>query len=116
MHYESLSRHPLLAGISQPSFKKNTIKTYKSILSKLTVHFGKRDLNSLVPEEVLSFLTDINQGTKQQTKRTRYSQLTSFFTTTFLCVQASRLDSSTGSSDAGVTTKNVYSELWMFWY
>jgi hypothetical protein len=40
---------------------------------------GERDLNSLTPEEVLSFLTDFNQGTNQLTKRTRYSQLTSFF-------------------------------------
>jgi len=59
--------------------KKSTLKTYQSILSKLTVQFGERDLNSLTSEEVLSFLTDFNQGTKQLTKRTRYSQLTSFF-------------------------------------
>ena len=59
--------------------KKSTLKTYQSILSKLTAQFGERDLNSLTPEEVLSFLTDFNQGTKQLTKRTRYSQLTSFF-------------------------------------
>jgi site-specific recombinase XerD len=68
-----------LAGVSQPAFKKNTLKTYQSILSKLTAQFGERDLISLTPEEVLSFLTQINQGTKQVTKRTRYSQLTSFF-------------------------------------
>jgi integrase/recombinase XerD len=79
VHHESLSRYSLLAGVSQASFKKNTPKTYQSILSKLTVQFGERDLNSLTPEEVLSFLTDFNQGTKQLTKRTRYSQLTSFF-------------------------------------
>ena len=79
MHYESLSRNPLLVGVSQASFKKNTLKTYQSILSKLTTQFGERDLNSLTPEEILSFLTQINQGTKQLTKRTRYSQLTSFF-------------------------------------
>ena len=79
MQHENLSRHPLLAGVSQPAFKKNTIKTYKSFLSKLTTHFGERDLNSLIPEEVVSFLTEINQGTKQLTKRTRYSQITSFF-------------------------------------
>ena len=79
MHYESLSRNPLLAGVSQASFKKNTLKTYQSILSKLTTQFGERDLYSLTPEEILSFLTQINQGTKQLTKRTRYSQLTSFF-------------------------------------
>jgi integrase/recombinase XerD len=79
VQHESLSRHPLLARISQPTFKKNTIKTYQSILSKLTAHFGERDLISLTSEEVLSFLTHVNQGTKQLTKRTRYSQLTAFF-------------------------------------
>ena len=59
--------------------KKTTLKTYQSVPSKLTAQFGERDLNSLTPEEVLSFLTDINQRTNQLTKRTRYSQLTSFF-------------------------------------
>ena len=68
-----------MAGISQSAFKKNTVKTYQSVLSKLTAQFGERDLISLTPEEVLSFLTQINQGTKQLTKHTRYSQLTAFF-------------------------------------
>ena len=45
----------------------------------MTARFGERDLNSLTSAEVLSFFTDFNQGTKQLTKRTRYSQLTSFF-------------------------------------
>ena len=45
----------------------------------MTAQFGERDLNSLTAEEVLSFLTNINQRTNQLTKRTRYSQLTSFF-------------------------------------
>ncbi len=79
MHYESIPRHPLLAGVSQASFKKSTLKTYQSILPRLTAHFGERDINSLTPEEVLSFLTNVNQRTNQLTKRTRYSQLTSFF-------------------------------------
>jgi len=77
--HESLSRHPFLAGVSQSSFKKNTIRTYQSILSKLTAQFGERELDSLTPEEILSFLTEINQRTNQLTKRTRYSQLTSLF-------------------------------------
>jgi integrase/recombinase XerD len=79
VYHESLSGRPLLAGISQASFKKNTIKTYQSILSKLTIQFGEKELNSLTPEEILFFLTQINRDTKQTTKRTRYSQLTSFF-------------------------------------
>ena len=79
MPCESLSRYPLLAGVPQASFKKNTLRTYQSILSKFSAQFGERDLDSLTPDEILSFLTQINQGTKQLTKRTRYSQLTSFF-------------------------------------
>ena len=53
--------------------KKSTLETYQSILSKLTVQFGERDLTSLTPEEILSFLTNINQGTNQLNKRTRYA-------------------------------------------
>jgi len=79
VHHESLSRYPVLAGVSQGVFKKNTLKTYRSVLSQLTAHFGERDLNSLTSEEVLSFLTLINQKTKPLTNRTRYSQITSFF-------------------------------------
>ena len=77
--YESLSRNPVLAGVSQASFKKNTLRTYQSVLSKFSAQFGERDLNSITPDEILSFLTEINQGTKQLTKKTRYYQLTSFF-------------------------------------
>ena len=58
--------------------KKTQSKLTSRSLSRLTARFGERDLSSLTPEEILSFLTDINQGTKQLTKRTRYSQLTSF--------------------------------------
>ena len=54
--------------------KKSTLNAYQSILSKLTVQFGERDLNSLTPEEILSFLTDFNQETNLLTN---YSQLTS---------------------------------------
>jgi site-specific recombinase XerD len=59
--------------------KKNTLRTYQSILSKFSMQFGERDINSITPDEILSFLTQINEGTKKLTKRTRYSQLTSFF-------------------------------------
>jgi hypothetical protein len=51
VQYESLSRHPSLAGVSQAAFKKNAIKTYHSILSKLASLFGERDLNSLTPKK-----------------------------------------------------------------
>lgn len=69
----------MLTGVSQASFKKNTLRTYQSVLSKFSAQFGERELDSVTPDEILSFLTEINQGTKQLTKKTRYSQLTSCF-------------------------------------
>ena len=80
MHHDSISRYSLLAGVSQASFKKKPpSKPTSQSFQNWTAQFGERDLNSLTPEEVLSFLTDINQRANQLTKRTRYSQLTSFF-------------------------------------
>jgi integrase/recombinase XerD len=79
VHHESLSRYPLLAGVSQAPFKKNTLRTYQSVLSKFSAQFDERDLDSITPDEILSFLTEINQKTKQLNKKTRYSRLTSFF-------------------------------------
>ncbi len=68
----------MLAGIPQLTFKKNTIRAYQSILSWLTSYFGEREFTSLTAEEILSFLTKVNQGTKPLTKHTRFSQLTAF--------------------------------------
>jgi len=59
--------------------KKNTIKSYEFIGSKFIEHFNGRDLNSLTTEDALSFLNSITEGTRQYTKRGRYSYLTSFF-------------------------------------
>jgi integrase/recombinase XerD len=69
----------MLAGIPQTPFKRNTLRTYQSILARFSAQFGERELESVTPDEILSFLTKINQGTKQLTKKTRYSQLASFF-------------------------------------
>lgn len=41
--------------------------------------FGHRELASITPEEILSFLVAITKDNKQSTKRNRYSVLTSFF-------------------------------------
>lgn len=47
-----------------------SITTYRSILSKLTILFGDRELGSLNSEEIFPFI-HINQQTKQLTKHTR---------------------------------------------
>jgi site-specific recombinase XerD len=41
--------------------------------------FGDRDLDSITPDEILSFLTRLTEGTKQTTKGNRYSSLKAFF-------------------------------------
>jgi integrase/recombinase XerD len=49
------------------------------VLSKFNSRFREKDLSSITPDEVLSFLNTVTEGTKQSTKRTRYSCLGSFF-------------------------------------
>ena len=41
--------------------------------------FGDRLADSITPDEVLAFLTKLTDGTKQTTKRNRYSRLQAFF-------------------------------------
>jgi len=49
------------------------------LLSRLCSQFGERKLASLGTEEILSFLTEFTEGTKQSTKRLRYAMLSAFF-------------------------------------
>jgi integrase len=49
------------------------------LLSKFSEYFGDRELDSLMSEEILTFLTEFTEGTKQSTKRLRYALLSSFF-------------------------------------
>ncbi|UCF86282.1 MAG: site-specific integrase [Desulfobacteraceae bacterium] len=55
------------------------MKTYQHVLSRFGSDFGDRELDSITPDEVLSFLTQLTEGAKQSTKRTRYVGLASFF-------------------------------------
>jgi hypothetical protein len=48
------------------SSQKNTLRTYQSLLSKLTAQFGERGLDSITSEEVLSFITQICPGPKRE--------------------------------------------------
>jgi len=55
--------------------KPNTIRNYELLLPKFCDQFGHRDLESITSEEVLTFLTRFTEGTKQSTRRLRYSLL-----------------------------------------
>jgi integrase len=55
------------------------LKNYELLIFKFNAQFGDRELDTITPEEVLSFLTHFTEGTKQSTKRLRYAILSSFF-------------------------------------
>lgn len=59
--------------------KRNTIRNYELLLLRFCDQFGHRELESITSEEVLAFLTRFTEGTKQSTKRLRYSLLSAFF-------------------------------------
>ena len=59
--------------------KKNTLRNYERLLPKFADRFGSREAEAITTEEILSFLAEVTEGTKQSTKRLRYSLLSSFF-------------------------------------
>ena len=59
--------------------KPNTVRSYEAILTKFGLIFGDKDLEEVSSEDILTFLSKITDGRKQQTRRTRYSHLSAFF-------------------------------------
>ena len=59
--------------------KKNTTRAYEFIFPKLCKAFGDREIDKVSSNEILTFLNTITDGRKQQTKRTRYAHIASFF-------------------------------------
>ena len=55
------------------------MRNYEPLLSRFCGQFGRRELGSLTTDSILSFLKDVTHGTKQSTKKLRYSLLSAFF-------------------------------------
>ena len=55
------------------------MKNYEYLFAHFSDEFSDRELESITPDEILSFLTKITDGNKQTTKRNRYSSLKAFF-------------------------------------
>ena len=55
------------------------MKNYEFIFNQFQAKFGDRGVDTITPEEILSFLTRLTEGNKQTTKRNRYSSLKAFF-------------------------------------
>ena len=63
----------------QVQSKRNTVRAYRTVITKFCAEFGNADLGDLTPDDVLSFLNRWTQHSKPQTKRIRYAYLSSFF-------------------------------------
>ena len=59
--------------------KANTVRNYEFVLTRFQNEFGDRNLESITPDEILLFLGNITEGTKQSTKKNRYSILKTFY-------------------------------------
>jgi integrase/recombinase XerD len=57
----------------------NTIRAYEELLARFCQENGENNLKELTSDEVLVFLNGITEGKKPQTRKTRFSHLTSFF-------------------------------------
>jgi integrase/recombinase XerD len=79
VYHESLPGNSVSVRVPQTPFEKNTLRAYHPTISKFDYQFQDRELQSLSPDEILSFLTQVTEGNKQLTKHTRYSYLSSFF-------------------------------------
>ena len=60
-------------------WKKNTLRNYEFILEKFHCHFGDIELSSITSEDILLFMSEVSDGTKQNTKKLRFTLLSAFF-------------------------------------
>jgi integrase len=55
------------------------LQNYEFILSSFQNHFGNIELLSISSEDILTFMSEVSSGTKQNTKKLRFSLLAAFF-------------------------------------
>ena len=59
--------------------KITTFRSWKFVLTRLERYYGEREIESITSDEMMTFLRDFTEGTKQTTKRSRYATLSAFF-------------------------------------
>ena len=79
MHHEIIRGHCIFFNYQTANFKKSTLRNYKSLLDNFINHIGNIEIIAITTDEVLNFLNKITEGTKQSTKRLRYTLLSAFF-------------------------------------
>ena len=59
--------------------KKNTLRNYEFILGHFQNHFNDIEISSITSEGILVFMSTVSDGTKQNTKKLRFTLLSAFF-------------------------------------
>jgi integrase/recombinase XerD len=59
--------------------KKKYVRNYEFILGNFQNHFGDIELSTVTSEDILAFMSTITDGTKQNTKKLRFTLLSAFF-------------------------------------
>ena len=57
-----------------------TFRSYGFLLYKFAARFEAREIEEITSDKILSFLTELNEGTKQGTRHNRFALLSAFFT------------------------------------
>jgi len=55
------------------------LRNYEFILGNFQSHFGDIDLSTITSEDILAFMSTVTDGTKQNTKKLRFTLLSTFF-------------------------------------
>jgi len=55
------------------------LRNYEFILDNFQRYFGDRELSSVTSEDILAFMSTVTDGTKQNTKKLRFTLLSAFF-------------------------------------
>jgi integrase/recombinase XerD len=79
VHHEIIRGHCIFFNYQTATYSKSTLRNYKSLLDNFINHIGNIEIIAITTDEVLAFLNKITEGTKQSTKRLRYSLLSAFF-------------------------------------
>jgi integrase/recombinase XerD len=55
------------------------LRNYEFILDNFQYHFGNIEISTITSEDILAFMSTVTDGTKQNTKKLRFSLLSAFF-------------------------------------
>jgi integrase/recombinase XerD len=76
---EIIRGHHVFFSYQTANYANSTLRNYKSLLNNFINYIGNIEVIAITTDEVLAFLNKISDGTKQSTKRLRYSLLSAFF-------------------------------------